>query len=124
MTTPLQGFAVIDGSLCAFGPFGDRMPWHAPLATAVAEFRRGPFCTYVREQPFGLLSGLPNLYCLDGDGRLQWMAEWPAADDPCAAIVGESEGALVVRSESGAVVQLDAAKGRLLSWEAAIAAAS
>jgi hypothetical protein len=125
MLTPQHGFAVIDGSLCALGPFGSRWLLHAPLATAVAEFRRGPFCTYVRELPDGLLPGLANLYCLDGVGRLQWIAEWPDASDPCAEIVDDHEvdGVLTVRSASGAGVRIDSATGKLLGWTPAMAAA-
>ncbi len=36
--TPFHAFAVIDGALCRLGRFGGHMVWHAPLATAVAEF--------------------------------------------------------------------------------------
>lgn len=117
MTTPSQGLAVIDGALCELGLFGSRTLSHTPLATAVVEFRRGPLCTYVREHPFGLLPGLPNLYCLDGANRLQWMAEWPDVHDPCAVIVDEDEGVLTTMSLSGATVRLEAATGRLLSWK-------
>ena len=124
MTTPHQAFAVIDGSLCRLGRFGGRAVWHAPLASAVVEFRRGPFRTYVREHTYGLLPGLPNLYCLDGAHRIQWMAEWPDADDPCANIVGEMHGVLIATSASGAEVRLDAASGRLLSVAQPVAAAS
>lgn len=125
MFTPAHGFAVIEGSLCELGPFGSRNLWHAPLATAVAEFRRGPLCTYVRELPDGLLPGLANLYCLDGAGRLQWIAEWPDAGDPCALIVDEhvDDGVLVVGAASGAVVLIDSSTGRLLRWTPAVAAA-
>lgn len=72
--------------------------------------------TYVREHPFGLLPGIANLYCLDGAHRLQWIAEWPAADDPCASILDEIDGQLIVLSVSGAVVRLDAETGRLVNW--------
>jgi hypothetical protein len=123
MTTPSQGLAVIDGVLCLLGALGDRAVAHAPLATAVVEFRRGPFCTYVREHPFGLLPGVPNLYCLDGARRLKWMAEWPEPNDPCAMIVDERDGQLEVLAASGAVVRLDAASGRLIRWERGVAAA-
>lgn len=123
MITPVEALAVIDGSLCQLGRAGDRTLWHSPLATAVVEFRRGYFCTYVREHPFGLLPGLPNLYCLDGAHRLQWMAEWPEPNDPCAVIVDEEGDQLVVMSVSGAVVRLDAATGKLVSWERKVAAA-
>lgn len=122
-TTPPPAFAVIDGALCQLGRFGGRTVWHAPLATAVAEFQRGPLRTYVREQTFGLLPGMPNLYCLDGDHRLQWMAEWPEPADPCSAIGEEVDGVLLVEAVSGARVRLDAATGRLLSWQARIATA-
>ncbi len=123
MTIPRHAFAVIDGSLCQLGRFGGRAVWHRPLATAVVEFRRGPFRTYVREHPYGLLPGLSNLYCLDGAHRLQWMAEWPFADDPCAGIIDEVDGVLVTVSVAGAEVRLDAATGRLLRCEQPIAAA-
>jgi hypothetical protein len=118
MTTPTPGLAVIDGALCELGLFGSKTLSHAPLATAVVEFRRGPLCTYVREHPFGLLPGLPNLYCLDGANRLQWMAEWPDGSDPCAVIVDEADGVLTTMSVNGSTVRLDAATGRLLSWSA------
>ncbi len=122
-TAPSSAFAVIDGALCELGRFGGRSVWHVPLATAVVEFRRGPLRTYVREHPFGLLPGLPNLYCLDGDHRLQWMAEWPDANDPCTGILDEADDVLIVLSASGAIARLDASTGRLLSWSAHVAAA-
>ncbi len=124
MTTPRHAFAVLDGSLCQLGRFGGRAVWHAPLASAVVEFRRGLFRTYVREHTHGLLPGLPNLYCLDGAHRLTWMAEWPAADDPCTGIVEEIDDVLVVTTARGALVRLDAATGRLLDWSRASAVAS
>lgn len=116
MITPIEALAVIDGALCQLARTGDRTLWHTPLATAVVEFRHGPLRTYVREHPFGLLPGFPNLYCLDGDQRLLWTAEWPATHDPCAVIVDEIDGELIVMSVSGAIVRLDAMTGRLLSW--------
>ncbi len=115
---------MIDGSLCQLGREGGRAVWHSPLATAVVEFRRGPMCTYVREHPFGLLPGFANLYCLDGAHRLQWLAEWPLAGDPCAGIIDEVGGVLVAVSASGTIVRLDAATGRMLACERAVAAAS
>lgn len=103
---------------------GGRTQCHAPLATAVVEFRRGPVRTYVREHPFGLLPGLPNLYCVDGEYRLLWMAEWPDADDLCAAILDEIDGELIVKSVNGAIARLDAETGRLLNWTARVSVAS
>lgn len=123
MTNLPQALAVIDGALCQLTREGSRAAGHAPLATAVVEFRRGSLRTYVRELPYGLLPGLPNLYCLDGAFRLQWMAEWPDAFDPCAGIVGEEGDTLVAVSVSGVTVRLDAHTGRLLSAMQPMAAA-
>jgi hypothetical protein len=115
---------VIDGTLCQLTREGTRATGHTPLASAIVEFRRGPMRYYVREHPFGLLPGLPNLYCLDGAFRLQWMAEWPDPADPCVGI-GEGDGeTLVALAASGAVVRLDAHTGRLLRVERPMAAAS
>ncbi len=119
-TPPL---AVIDGVLCQLTRAGARAGGYLPLATAVVEFRPGPLCYYVREHPFGLLPGLPNLYCLDGALRLQWLAEWPESAGPCTGIRGEADGALVALAASGALVWLDAGSGRLLRIEQPMAAA-
>jgi hypothetical protein len=114
---------VIDGTLCLLTREGTRAAGYAPLATAVVEFHHGPMCFYVREHPYGLLPGIPNLYCLDGSLRLQWMADWPEASDPCAAIVGKEGEMLVALSTRGAVVRLDAHSGRLLGVEQPMVAA-
>jgi hypothetical protein len=124
LTMNPQALAVIDGTLCQLSRDGSRAGGHAPLATAVVEFRRGAMRYYVREHPFGLLPGLPNLYCLDAGFRLQWMADWPDPADPCASIVGEEGDTLVALSTSGAVIRLDAHNGRLRSVEVTMAAAS
>lgn len=116
--------AVIDGALCQLTRFGRPVRRHAPLATAVVDFHPGPMCYYVREHPFGLLPGLSNLYCLDGDFRLQWLAEWPLTEDPCAEIVAVDGGTLTGISVAGATVKLDAHTGRLMSCTLPVAAAS
>jgi hypothetical protein len=113
VNTPTPALAVIDGTLCQLTREGARAAGHAPLATAVVEFRHGSLRCYVREHPYGLLPGLPNLYCLDAAFRLQWMADWPDPSDPCAAIVGEEGDTLVALAASGAIVRLDANTGRL-----------
>jgi outer membrane protein assembly factor BamB len=119
-----EALAVIDGTLCQLTREGNRAAGHAPLATAIVEFRKGAMCYYVREHPFGLLPGLPNLYCLDADFRLRWLAEWPEANAPCVAIVGEEGNQLVALSANGNVIRLDASTGRLVEVTAEMAQAS
>lgn len=124
VNTPSQPTAVIDGSLCQLTREGTHAAAHAPLATAVVEFCRGERCYYVREHPHGLLPGIPNLYCLDRELRLQWLAEWPLADDPCSALIDLDGEVLTVASTRGARVRVEAATGRLLGVIAAPAAAN
>ncbi len=123
LTSETPAFAIVEGALCVLNRRGVRTTQHAPLATAVVEFRRGRFRWYVREHPYGLLPGIPNLYCLDAALRLQWMAEWPVGEEPCAGILAEEAGALVTVSSSGNFVRLDAATGALLSVTAPMAQA-
>ena len=124
MTSDTPALAVIDGTLCQLARDGARTTGHAPLATAIVEFRHGALRYYVREHPYGLLPGIPNLYCLDAAFRLQWMAEWPDHSDPCASIVGEEGEVLVAVSAAGSVVSLDVHSGKLLRVEQPMAAAS
>lgn len=122
--TPLHpALAVIDGSLCQLTREGTAARSCPPLATAVAEFLRGPLCVYVRELPYGLLPGFSNVYCLDGDLRLKWLAEWPADFGASTRIVDSSEGVLTAELTSGAFVRLDAHTGRTLELVPAMAAA-
>lgn len=121
-TTRPTTLAVIEGALCRLTRQGSKSVGHRPLATAVVEFQQTPFRCYVREHTYGLLPGFPNLYALDGAFRLQWMAEWPDLNDPCAKIVGERSGVLEVISQKGLIVRLDAFTGRLISVGSALAA--
>ena len=124
VTTSHPAIAVIDGTLCRLTRTATVAATHQPLATAVLEFRHGPMRLYVREHPFGLLPGVPNLYCLDAGFRLLWLAEWPLADDPCGQIVDEQDDVLVTQSVGGATVRLNAATGRLIECRPAMAVAS
>ena len=123
MKTVPHASAIIDGTLCQLNHRGLRSAAYAPLGSAVVEFRPGPLRFYVREHPYGLLPGMANLYCLDGDLRLRWIATWPHADDPCAGILKEEGSMLVVRSASGAIVRLDTHDGRLLGYAPSVAVA-
>ncbi len=124
VTSSTPALAVIDGTLCQLTRTGKRASGHSPLATAVVEFRHGPLCVYVREHPYGLLPGIPNLYCLDAAFRLQWLAEWPEQVGPCTGILREESGILMAHSASGTIVRLNAHTGRLVRFEPVLAAAS
>ncbi|MBM3864654.1 MAG: hypothetical protein FJ381_01990 [Verrucomicrobia bacterium] len=122
MNLPAPALAVLDGALIPLSRDGRRAAGQAPLATAIVEFHRSAFRCYVREHPFGLLPGIPNLYCLRPNLGLLWLAEWPDPADPCARIVREDGETLVVQSASGQTLYLDAATGRFLRAEAPLAA--
>ncbi len=124
VTSPTPALAIIDGTLCRLTRKGTRAAGHAPLATAVTEFLQSGPRIYVREHPYGLLPGIANVYCLDGDFRLLWLAAWPDFADPAAALAGEADGTLSVTTVQGATVRLDAGTGRLLRHDVPLAAAS
>lgn len=88
------------------------------------EFRQGPLRLYVREHPFGLLPGMSNLYCLDANFGLLWLAQWPYAEDPCGRLGDEADDILMTESVAGLSVRLDAATGRVVECQPRIAAAS
>lgn len=123
MNSETPALAVIDGTLCQLTREGTRASGHAPLASAVVEFRHGPLRYFVREHPYGLLPGLPNFYCLDANFRLLWMAEWPENLGPCVGIVGEGDGTVVVLAASGSMLTLDASTGQLQRMDHPMAAA-
>jgi len=113
VTLSTPALAVIDGNMCRLARNGTVVATHAPLATAVLEFRVGPLKIYVREHPHGLLPGVPNVYCLDADLRLQWLAEWPLAEDLCAKISNETDDTLILESVHGTMVYLDNSTGKV-----------
>lgn len=123
VTTPTPAIAVIDGSLCRLSRRGTVVTAHSPLATAVLEFLPGPMRFYVRENAYGLLPGVANLYCVDADFRLLWLAEWPLPEDPCGRLVEEVDGELLVESVNGALLRFDATTGRVLACIPRMAAA-
>jgi len=122
VTTPPEAIAIIDGALFQLTREGVRGRSHEPLATAVVEFRHGPFRYYVREHTYGLLPGLANLYCLDGALRLLWIAQWPEDHGPCVAILGEDQSDLVAVAADGTQVRLNANRGSLIRCEPQLAA--
>lgn len=123
MSSPKHASAIIDGTLCQIDRTGIRSRLHQPLGSAVVEFKQGPLCYFVREHPYGLLPGLPNLYCLGADLTLRWLAAWPDLNDLCAGIVAVEGEVLLVRTASGAEVRLDTTDGHVLGWSRSVAAA-
>ena len=89
----------------------------------MVEFCCGSLCVYVRELSHGLLPGFSNLYCLDGDLRLMWLAEWPEAYGPCTRIVEASNDVVVAESASGTNVIFNAHSGAMVGIDHALAAA-
>lgn len=116
MSSPKPASAIIDGTLCQIDRTGTRSRSHQPLGSAVVEFRQGALCYFVREHPYGLLPGIPNLYCLGADLQLLWLPAWPDLNDLCAGIVEVKGEVLTVRTVSGAQVRLDTIDGRILGW--------
>jgi hypothetical protein len=123
VTNLAPAFAVIDGKLCRLNRNGSVNAVHAPLATAVMEFRPGAMRLFVREHPYGLLPGVPNLYCVDLDFKMLWLADWPFVDDLCARLVDEAGEVLIVETVRGATVHVDTAAGRVLTAQPTVQAA-
>lgn len=124
MTTSSPALAVIEGKLCRLSRTGSVTATHEPLASAVMEFRHGPMRLYIREHPYGLLPGVPNVYCVDPNFRLLWLADWPYPEDPAARLVNEADDVLTVETLAGATVRLDAVTGQWLPSADQMAAAS
>lgn len=80
-------------------------------------------CIYVREHPHGWLPGISNLYCLDGDLRLLWIAQWPGEYGPCTRIVDATADILTAESASGGIVRFVAHTGSLIGAAQEMAAA-
>lgn len=105
-------FALIDGSLCKLNRRGTIVKRHAPLGGVVAEFHVHQGRLYVREDADGFLAGMPNLYCLDENLFITWLAEMPSALDPYAAILGFVETGVRCQTREGIQVCLSFSSGR------------
>jgi hypothetical protein len=105
-------FALINGSLCKLNRRGTVVKRHAPLGGAIMEFHVHSGHIYVREDAGGFLAGMPNLYCLDENLFITWLAELPSALDPYATIVEIGESVLSCRTQSGTQYQLSLIDGR------------
>jgi hypothetical protein len=122
VTTLPLALAVIDGSLAQLSREGIRARRYEPLATAVIEFRQGPMCIVVVEHPYGLLPGMPNLYCLDAELRLQWLADWPEQIAPCSRIINVTTTELLAESAEGDVLKFDVLTGQFRGVSSSLSA--
>lgn len=107
-------FALIDGKLCRLNRRGTVTKRHAPLGTAVAEFRVVGDRIYVREQADGFLLGMPNLYCLDLNLFITWLAELPAPDDAYDSIASAEADHLTCRSVAGLSCRVNTSDGKVI----------
>lgn len=107
-------FALIDGCLCRLNRRGTVTKRHVPLGTAVAEFRVVGGHIYVREQADGFLMGMPNLYCLDLNLFITWLAELPAPDDAYDSIASADATHLTCRTVNGASCKVNPTDGKVL----------
>lgn len=115
-------FALINGSLCKLNRRGTVVKRHAPLGGAIMEFHVHGGHIYVREDAGGFLAGMPNLYCLDENLFITWLAELPSPLDPYATILEISEEVLSCRTQSGAQHQLSLCDGRSCQSASSLAA--
>lgn len=77
MADPIEtpSFALIEGTLCRLNRRGSTNKRHRPLGTGISEFSIQGDRILVLEKAEGVLTGMPNLYCLDLELRLVWLAE-------------------------------------------------
>lgn len=107
-------FALIDGSLCRLSRAGSVEKRRAPIGTVFLEFVvSGPFL-YVLEDNRSFLTGMSNLYCLDSELNMVWLAEPPSPTDAYAGKLGLDDGRLVCASREGRRCALDLQTGALL----------
>jgi len=107
-------FALIEGALCKLNRRGGVTKRHLPLGSAVVEFRIHGDRLYVRESAEGFLFGMPNLYCLDLNLFISWLAELPTPDDPYDSIANADAHGLLCRTVSGLSCRVSAADGKVL----------
>ncbi|HNW41298.1 MAG TPA: hypothetical protein PKN08_05290 [Opitutaceae bacterium] len=108
-----DSLAIIDGALCRLNRRGKVARRHAPLGSAIVEFR--PLADgrlLVRERPADMLPGFANLYCLDADLRQVWLAEPPADGALFTEPMSLDAGSATCGTTSGHTLRLDLASGR------------
>ena len=94
-------YALIEGVLCKLNRKGSVVRRHSPMGLAVEEFLVHEDRILVRESADGVLLGMTNLYCLDTDLRLIWLADTPGGDDVYAGPLELSGTVLACPTRSG-----------------------
>ena len=107
-------FALIDGALCKLNRRGGVLKRHTPLGSAVVEFRLHGDQLFVREEARGFLLGMPNLYCLDLNLFISWLAELPGPGDPFEAIEESDSLSLLCRTVGGITCRISTTDGKVL----------
>lgn len=106
-------FALLNGALCKLNRRGTVTKRHKPLGTAVVEFVVVGERILVREQAEGCLLGMPNLYCLDSNLFIIWLAELPAAENAYACIREIAEEQVRCLSTKGESLRLNLSDGKV-----------
>lgn len=111
----IPSFAIIDGNLCKLNRRGTVVRRHTPMGNGIAEFIVAEGRLFVRETDAGCLLGIPNLYCLDEDLKMAWLAELPEASDAFIGALLIEGSRLSCDSRAGRHCSLDITTGKLSS---------
>lgn len=107
-------FALIDGFLCRLNRMGSVEKRRAPIGTVFSEFVVSGDFLYVLEDSRSFLTGMSNLYCLDAELNMLWLAEPPSPTDAYTGKITLEGGRLVCGSREGKSCLLDPLHGKLL----------
>ncbi|MFA5263250.1 MAG: hypothetical protein WC378_05445 [Opitutaceae bacterium] len=124
VTEDTPSFAIIEGTLCKLNRRGTVVKQRAPLGTAIAEFIVHQSRLFVRENDYGFLLGMPNLYSLDDMLHMLWLAELPSPTDAFAGPLAIDGNILACPSREGKRFRIDLDSGKALDVPAGTAGAS
>lgn len=74
-------YAILDGKLCRLNRRGTVVRRHAPIGGRIEDFLVVQDRIVVREAPEDFLAGVSNLYCLDENFKLVWLAQQPKGNE-------------------------------------------
>ena len=117
-TLDTPSYALIDGVLCKLNRKCAVVRRHAPMGLLVEEFLVHEDRILVRESGDGVLLGMTNLYCLDADLRLRWLAESLAGGDVYAGPLSMAQGHVCCPTRLGKSCELALEDGLPIRGEA------